>query len=317
LTGRGGAPTIEAMSTVAHRWIVGLDLRPTGQGALRFARWLAAATRAAAPAFVGVHVLEEDTLRAALRYHHLDELIAGAREEAEMLLRNAGATEVLRELQVVQGLHAETTLESIRKEQHAEGLVVGRQAPREGHHLLRLGKVARRLLRTLGGPVVVVPPDWEPDTVSTDGPVVCATNVGDNAITAARFAADLAQRLGRPLVVVYTVPVPEDYGANYIPAATRQKIARESQETGERELAAWVAELGLSVSSGPGGATTLVRQGHVTEQVLRVAKETKAALIVTGSRHLSTLERLLLTSVGSELAATAPCPVVVVPPAAS
>lgn len=307
------------MSTLAHRWIVGLDLRPTGQGALRFARWLAAATRAAKPAFVGVHVLEEDTLRAALRYHHLDELIAGAREEAEMLLRNAGATEVLGELRVVQGLHAETTLESIREEQQAEGLVVGRQAPREGHHLLRLGKVARRLLRTLGGPVVVVPPDWEPEAVSTEGPVVCATNVGDSAATAARFAAELAHRLGRPLLIVYTVPVPEDYGAHYIPAATRQKIARESQETGERELAAWVAELGLPGSSdaGQGGVTTLVRQGHVTEQVLRAAQETKAALIVTGSRRLSTLERLLLTSVGSELAATAPCPVVVVPPAAS
>lgn len=300
------------MSTVANRWIVGLDLRPTGQGALRFSRWLAGATREGqAPSFVGMHVLEEDTLRAALRYHHLDELVAGAREEAEMLLRNAGATAVLSELHVVQGMHAEQTLEAARDEHHAEGLVVGRQAPREGHHLLRLGKVARRLLRSLGGPVVVVPPDWEPDAVSPDGPVLCATNVGDGAVAAARFAADLAHRLGRSLVIAYSVPVPEDYGANYIPAATRQKIAIESQEAGERELTGWVAELGLE------GATTVVRQGHVTEQVLRLAHETKAAMIVTGSRRLSTLERLLLTSVGSELAATSRCPVVVVPPAAT
>jgi len=296
------------MSTT-NRWIVGLDLRPTGQGALRFARWLAAATREGQPSFVGVHVLEEDTLRAALRYHHLDELVSGAREEAEMLLRNAGASNVLDELRVTQGLHAETTLEAIRAEKHADGLVVGRQAPREGHHLLRLGKVARRLLRQLGGPVVVVPPDWEPESVSTDGPVVCATNVGDSSIEAARFAAELARRLGRALVVAYTVPVPEDYGANYIPAATRQKIAAESQEAGERELAEWVEGVGLSE------ATAVVRQGHVTEQVLRLARESGAAMIVTGSRRLSTLERLLLTSVGSELAATSPCPVVVVPPA--
>ena len=32
------------MSMHANRWIVGLDLRPSGQGALRFARWLARAT---------------------------------------------------------------------------------------------------------------------------------------------------------------------------------------------------------------------------------------------------------------------------------
>lgn len=299
------------MSTVANRWIVGLDLRPTGQGALRFGRWLAEATRdGQPPTFVGVHVLEEDTLRAALRYHHLDELIAGAREETEMLLRNAGATGMLTELRVVQGMHAEATLEAAREEHHAEGLVVGRQAPREGHHLLRLGKVARRLLRSLGGPLVVVPPDWEPESGSADGPILCATDLGDNAVAAARFAAELAHRLGRGLVFAYSVPVPEDYGVNYIPPTTRQKIAAESHEAGERELSGWVGDLGLSTST-----TAVVCQGHVTEQLLRLARETKVAMLVTGSRHLSTLERVLLTSVGSELAATSPCPVVVVPPA--
>ena len=299
------------MSTPANRWIVGLDLRPTGQGALRFARWLRGATREGQPSFVGMHVLEEDTLRAALRYHHLDELVTGAREEADMLLRNAGATDLLAELHVVQGVHAERTLEAAREEHHAEGLIVGRQAPREGHHLLRLGKVARRLLRSLDGPVVVVPPDWDPATVSPDGPLVCATNVGDGSVAAARFASELARRLGRSLELVFTVAVPEDYGAHYIPAATREKIAAESQEAGERELKEWVAGLGLP------GVTAVVRQGQTAAQVLRLARETKAAMIVTGSRRLSTVERLLLTSVGSELAATSPVPVMVVPPAAS
>jgi nucleotide-binding universal stress UspA family protein len=296
------------MST--NRWIVGLDLRPTGQGAIRFARWLAGASREGQPSFVGVHVLEEDTLRAALRYHHLDELVRGAREEAEMLVRNASATGVVGELRIEQGLHAEQTLESIRVEQQADGLVVGRQAPREGHHVVRLGRVARRLLRSLGGPVVVVPPDWEPQQMVTDGPVVCATDLGDDAVPAARFAAELARRLGRELLVAHVVPFPEDYGANYIPAATRQKIAVESQQAGERELAAWLAGLGLTVPT-----TAVVREGHVTDQVLQLVKERHASLIVTGSRRLSTLERLLLTSVGSELAATAPVPVIVAPPA--
>lgn len=299
------------MSPSANLWIVGLDLRPTGQGALRFAHWLAAASTADAPRFVGVHVLDEDMLRAALRYHHLDELLGGAREEAEMVVRNAGATDVLSEVQVVQGVHAEKTLEQARAEHHADGLVVGRQAPREGHHLLRLGKVARRLLRTLAGPLVVVPPDWQPEAGDAQGPIVCATNLGDGAATAARFAEGMAKRLGRRLILVHSVPVPEDYGANYIPAATRKKIAAESQAAGERELAAWIAELGLE------GATAIVREGHVTEQVLHVVRENDAAMVVTGSRRLSTLERMLLTSVGTDLAATSPCPVIVVPPVAA
>lgn len=296
------------MSTLANRWIVGLDLRPTGQGALCFARWLSAATQQGRPAFVGVHVLEEEHLRAALRYHHLEELITGAREQAEMMVKKASAVDVVGEIHVVQGLRAEESLEAARVYHHAEGLIVGRQAPREGHHLLRLGKVARRLLRRLDGPVVVVPPDWEPEAVPQDGPIVCATNLGDAAVPAAQFAAEMAARLGRGLIVVHAVPVPEDYGAHYIPAASRVKIAAECQADGERELSAWIRELGIT------GAQELVRQGHVTEQVVRLARETHAAMIITGSRRLSSVERWLLTSVGSELAATSPCPVAVVPP---
>lgn len=297
------------MSTYANRWIVGLDLRPTGQGAIRFARFISSDTTQGTCSLVGIHVLQETTLRAALRYHHLDELMAGAREEAEMMVDKAGAKGMLSELQIVRGKRAEESLEAARVYHHAEGLIVGRQAPREGHHLLRLGKVARRLLRSLNGPLVVVPPDWDPESVEPEGPVVCATNLGEGAATAARFAAEMAAWLGRPLVLVHTVPIAEDYGANYIPLASREKMAAESQAEGERELSAWVEELGIA------GAKEVVRQGHTTEQVLRVVSEMKAAVLVTGSRRLSTMERLLLTSIGSELAATSPVPVAVVPPA--
>jgi nucleotide-binding universal stress UspA family protein len=228
-----------------------------------------------------------------------------------MMVKNAGAADVVTELHVVQGVHAEQSLEAARVYHHAEGLVVGRQAPREGHHLLRLGRVARRLLRSLAGPVIVVPPDWDPTAQTVEGPVVCATNLDDNGAAAARYAAQTAARLGRGFVLVHVVAVPEDFGAQYIPAATREKIAVEAQAEGERGLAAWIASLDLP------GATAVVRQGHVTDQLVRLAHETQAAMVVTGSRRLSTFDRLLLTSVGSELAATSPCPVAVIPPAAS
>lgn len=296
------------MSTHANRWIVGLDLRPSGQGALRFARWLASASRPGEAAFVGVHVLVEAHLQAALRYHHLDELISGAKEQAQSLVDRAEASGILGEVHIVQGRNAEQSLEAARVYHHAEALVVGRLAPRDGHHVFRLGKVARRLLRSLKAPVVVVPPDWDPDTVPAEGPIVCATNMGDGSIMAARFAAETAARLGRRLIMLHTVPVPEDYGAHYIPEASREKIAAEVQAEGEHSLAAWIEQLGIA------GAVPMVRRGHIMEQTLGLIRETKAAMLVTGSRRLSTMERLLLTSVSSDLAANAPCPVAVVPP---
>ena len=44
------------------------------------------------------------------------------------------------------------------------------------------------------------------------------------------------------------------------------------------------------------------------------AEEQRSPLLVAGSRRLSGLERVLHGSLGSELAATAPLPVAVVPP---
>jgi len=296
------------MSTHEHRWIVGLDLRPTGQGALRFVRWLGEATVSGTSSFVGIHVLEDVPLHAALHYHHLDELMTGAREQAQLMVDKAGAKEIMSETHVVRGRSADESLEAARVYHHAGGLVVGRQAPRQGHHLLRLGKVARRLLRSLQGPLMVVPPDWEPDVTSSEGPVLCATNLSKGAVEAAHFAAELAASLGRTLTLVHSVPVPDDYGAYYIPEASRQKIALEHQAEGERDLSAWAQGNGLA------GAEEVVRQGHVSEQIVAVARETQAVVLVTGSRRLSAVERWLLTSVGSEIAATSPCPVAVVPP---
>jgi len=296
------------MSTYANRWIVGLDLRPAGQGALRFARWLASDGRKGDTSFVGIHVLVEDHLQAALRYHHLDELTQGAREQAQVTVSKANATDIFGELHVVQGHTAEQALEKARVEHGAGGVVVGRQAPRSGHHVFRLGKVARRMLRTLQAPVVVVPPDWEPAHVTAAGPVICATNLCEGVTTAAHFAAGAAAHLSRPLVMVHAVSVPENYGAHYLPEASRKKIASESEANAVRELAAWLEQQGIT------GAQAVVRPGHVIEQVLDLASETNAALLVTGSRRLSTMERLLLNSVSSDLAASAPCPVAVVPP---
>ncbi len=285
------------------KWIVGLDLRPQSQGAIRFARWLAESSDK--DALVGVHVLEEAHLQPALRYHHLDELMGTAREVAAKVVDECAATKVLGGLEIVQGVHAERSLEAAREYHYCDGIIVGRQAPREGHRLLRLGRVARRLLRSLDSPVIVVPPDYDPPS---PGPVVATTNLREDAEEGIRFAASMAERLKRPLLVLHIVPYADDYGAHYIPEESRKKIAAQKQEEGESSLAAWLAKIGVDA------AEEVVVQGGVVERSIEAATQRQASLLVSGSRLLSALERLLLTSIGSELAATAPCPVAVVPP---
>jgi nucleotide-binding universal stress UspA family protein len=297
------------MSQRGMKWIVGLDLRRSSQGAIKFAAWLGrTSTAQGGEHIVGIHVLEEAYLRAALRYHHLAELIAGASEAAQEVVARAGAEDRIAEIHVVQGGTAERSLEAARIYHHADAMIIGRYAKREGHSLLRLGRVARRIVRRLAMPVIVVPPDHDPSTAS-DGPIVASVDLGDEADEAVSFAAQLAQRLQRPLLLAHVASGPEDYGAHYIPQASLDRMTREHQRDGEDALEQW------ATTHGYGDAERVVVQGGVVDQLVDLAVQRNACMLVAGSRLLSTLERVLLTSVGSELAATAPCPVAIAPPA--
>lgn len=291
------------------RWIVGLDLRPPGRGAVHFAAW-AAATPASAgkDAFSAVHVLEQEHLQAVLRHHHLDEVVEAARAEAVRVLEREGAGASLGPPAIVQGLTAVDGLEEAARRAGAEALVVGRLAPRDGRATVRLGRTARGLLRRLPAPVLVVPPDLDVARLG-DGPVVALTGLADDAVEAVRFGGRLAAGLGRPLVVLHVTPDPSDGGA-YLSPDTLQRLARERQVEGEMALDGWIAVHGLE----PDGVVVL--SGPVVERALAFAEERGAPILVTGSRRLSLPERALFTSVGSEMAASAPVPVAVVPPRA-
>lgn len=289
------------MTLAPKKWIVGLDLRSRSQGAMH---WAAALSRrsAADEHLLGIHVLEEAHLRVALRYHHLRELL----ETAEQAVRNTAIAidpDAWDELHVLQGGTAERSLGDAAILHDADGIVVGRLAPREGAAVTRLGRVARRTLRELVRPVVVVPPDLE--TIA-GGPVILATDVSDDSVAAARFAVDVAARLDRPLVLAHVVSQPDDYGAHYLPAVSIGRLREDHQREGEAALAAWATQHELT-------GERVVAQGGVVPTLLELAKTRNAALIVTGSRKLSTFDRILLTSVGSQAAAHASTAVAVVP----
>jgi nucleotide-binding universal stress UspA family protein len=60
----------------------------------------------------------------------------------------------------------------------------------------------------------------------------------------------------------------------------------------------------------------VIREGAIASELLKLADELKAALLVIGARAHHGLERLLGGSVAEEVFRQAPCPVLVVPPAA-
>lgn len=291
------------MSTDKHeRWIVGLDLGARSHGALVFAAWMRGAPRAEdRPALVGVHVLE--TWAARYLEIGLEEYVRSVRAVAERRAAEVGGG--FDAVQVVEAERAELGLADAAA--GAGALVLGRSAGREGRALVRLGKVARRLLRQLPAPVVVVPPDLPQAALA--GPVLLATDLSRSSDAAAAFATRVARAQGRPLVLVH---VGEPRHSDLIDELEPGWLAaRERYRAGvERAFAAWAGVQGL------GDAPRVLEYGAAPEVLAELAAREQAALVVLGSRRLSAAERLFSTSTASALAGLCGGPVAVVPPAA-
>jgi nucleotide-binding universal stress UspA family protein len=287
------------------KWIVGLDLRPFGQGALEFAAWLHAHTTA--ERLIAVHVLEEAAMRQALREHSIGEVERRAREATEAFMARQGLAESYSAIDVVEGVTADASLGAALQLHRATGVIVGRRAPAGEDALVLLGRVARRLLRALPGPVVVVPPDVTRATMGK-GPILLATDLHDDCLGAAGFARQLSVATGRPLVVVHTVDIPEQWGLGYVPAATMDQLYGQLRLDGEQGLQAWLTRTGL------GDCAAIVAEGPTVARLAAIAKAEDALMLVTGSRKLSLLERVFRSSVGTDLAGAATVPVAVVPP---
>lgn len=289
------------------KWLVGLDLRAASRGALNFAAWVA--SRAKDQSVVPIHVLEEEHLRYVLRYRHLDEVTREARAAAEAAIASEGAAGRVGEVRIVQGLRADETLAEACASEGAAVLVVGRLAKKEGRPLVRLGRVARRLVRRLPVPLVVVPPDLREGDLGP-GPVVALTSLGDDAVRACRFGRELATLLGRELHVLHVAPDPAAAAAYGLPVERVEHLRAEARERSRAETSVWLAEAGLAADR------IAVRLGDRVDQALAHASELGALALVVGARPLPTSSRLFLPSVGRELAASAPLAVAIVPPAA-
>ncbi|RMG98492.1 MAG: universal stress protein [Deltaproteobacteria bacterium] len=287
------------------KWIIGVDLRPKSQGALTFARFLHDASPT--DEFVAVHVVPHDHLMAALRYHHLDEVMKAAQEAAQKVVDETGCTDVCGQVVVEKGgASVHGTLLEIAEREGADGILVGRQATREGHDIVRLGSVARRLLRDTDRPVAVVPPDLQLADVGT-GPVLFLSRLADDSVPAGTMAKTLADHLGRKLVLAHAIPVPQDWGSHYLPGAVLDKLREEHRAEAEERMRAWAADHGLE------GVAFELLEGSILDVVPGAAERLDACLVVVGSRRLSMGERWLLTSASSHLAGQLDRPVLVVP----
>ncbi len=278
------------------RWIVGTDLGPRSAGALALGAWLREHSN---PVSV-VHVLEgPPRIGEAVDAH----IVAGV-AAVHAHLRALGLDGVIDEVQAIPDGTPELGLAAAIGTAAANGVIVGRASPRAGAFAVRLGRSARRLLRQLPAPIMVVPPDLDIATLGA-GPVVLATCLRDDSNAAGAVARRLADDLARPLLVIHVDPA-------LVLADSRlssgMPMPEELRPRTHADLEAWIAARGL------GPAQALLLEGDTVERVLACARDQAAPLVCCGSRRLGLIERIFGTSVGTELARLADRAVLVVPP---
>jgi nucleotide-binding universal stress UspA family protein len=138
--------------------------------------------------------------------------------------------------------------------------------------------------------------------------ILLATDGSEEAQLAATTAADLAQKTNSELHLITVGP---DYPLYELPEHPAdfedvlRKNRREAKEMLEQQ-AKRIEEWGASVKE------THLREGRAAEEIVELAEEIGAGLIVMGSRGHGRLRRALMGSVSDAVVRHAHCPVTIV-----
>ena len=183
-------------------------------------------------------------------------------------------------------------------------LVVAATHGRSGFKKLLLGSVAEDIPCSVPCSALIVGPNVTPSDVVRGGSfeILCAIDSSGSS-HALKYAADLAFDYGARLSVLHV----QAYGR--LPVYYRQQ----SLTTVGAEL----KRLIVSFCKTPEIPELIVRFGSVADNVLELAHELKATLIVMGVQHpaIAQIAEHLPLSFAQEVVWRARCPVILVPPA--
>ena len=192
---------------------------------------------------------------------------------------------------------------------HAELIVMGT------HGRSRLGRavfgsVAERVLRSAAVPVLIVPPTTAAGSSVTDplGSILCAVDFSLDAGDAFAIAQELARRAGGNLTAVHVIePLPVHFDPLVGTQLGLDEYERVVEESAQRELGQLV---GNSEAGHP--VHPVLGRGKAWREILRMAEEHHATLIVVATHGRHSLDRLVFGSTTENIIRRAHCPVLVV-----
>ncbi len=137
--------------------------------------------------------------------------------------------------------------------------------------------------------------------------ILCPTDFSDYARAAFHLACSLARQHGAKLILLHVVDVlygKQTYGGFEVEIRS-DDYPKKQMET--------LQELRCPFPEVP--VEYVVAEGSPVEQILRVAQQKQADLIVMGTHGETGLRRMLLGSIAEQVLRAAPCPVVTTRPA--
>jgi len=135
--------------------------------------------------------------------------------------------------------------------------------------------------------------------------IVVPTDFSDCAEQAWALAKRVAARLGSEVLLAHVLVEPIVYGDASLATDTTWQLFEQGRKWVEAELEKWAASAraqGITVR-------TIVRTGSANEEIVNLAIDEPADLIIMGTHGRSALNRALLGSVADRVVRFAPCPV--------
>jgi len=138
--------------------------------------------------------------------------------------------------------------------------------------------------------------------------ILVPTDFSDCTTTAQTTAIDLARRLGGEIVLLHVLVEAPLYSEGLLRTARVQSVYDAQRKWAEGVLDARIAELGGQGIKASWRATV----GVPFEEIVNIAAEERADMIVIGTHGRTGLNRVLLGSVAERVIRLAPCPVLTV-----
>jgi nucleotide-binding universal stress UspA family protein len=194
----------------------------------------------------------------------------------------------------------------------ADLVVIGSHG-RGGFERWVLGSVTEKVIRKSPSPALVVTPPAEPPTRPADVAykrILCPVDFSEASLAALRYALSLAQEAGARLILLHVVEWLSDLDRDLQPGLDLPELRRLLEGDARERLRQAVPAEARNWCT----PEEIVTGGKAYREILRLAREREAQLIVMGAHGRGPWERMLFGSTTHHVMRSATCPVLTIRP---